>query len=250
MKRMFKLYFSDKRIWLYIMLAVALFVYLLVSDIFYEYWYYGLLAILLAPLFEWQVHKYILHWNIGTIQQLKADPQKQYTIGQKTNIRHAGKTVEGEIIAIDKKYIKVGSGLAKKFPPLYRFMDDLHYHHHRNPDYVPLIFAPVLAVMLLYLNVGLITFLISWNLDLTVSILLGTVIYYLFYEWMHLGHHLNGYNHLSAYGRWMKKAHQLHHYKNEHYWWGITNPIGDVLFGTFRSNNSVKKSDTVKTINV
>lgn len=250
MQKMLQIYFSEKRIWLYLAIVAGLFIYLLASGLFEQYWYYSLITIPLAPFYEWLAHKYILHWNIGTIQKL---PKAQYPDskkGDRITIEHGGKTIDTHVLTADKDAVIVGSGLAAKIPYFYYFMDDLHYHHHRDPDYIPLVFAPTLPALLLFAKMGLLAFLISWNVGITLSFELGVIVYYLFYEWMHLGHHVKGYNHLTAYGKRMKKAHQLHHYKNENYWWGITNPVGDMLLGTYKENDAVPKSKSVKKINV
>jgi sterol desaturase/sphingolipid hydroxylase (fatty acid hydroxylase superfamily) len=80
--------------------------------------------------------------------------------------------------------------------------------------------------------------------------LFGVIVYYLHYEWMHLGHHIPGYNHIFPWSNKLKTAHQLHHYRNENYWWGITNSIGDKVFGTYKKHNEVERSETIRHINI
>ena len=49
---------------------------------------------------------------------------------------------------------------------------------------------------------------------------------------MHFTHHDPRYQPKTAYGLRLRQAHMQHHYYNANYWWGITNDLADVLFGT------------------
>ena len=42
--------------------------------------------------------------------------------------------------------------------------------------------------------------------------------------------------------------HRLHHYKNEHYWFGVTSTVGDHLLGTTPEQSTVTKSATARTL--
>ncbi|WP_375377938.1 hypothetical protein [Paenibacillus sp. MZ04-78.2] len=36
--------------------------------------------------------------------------------------------------------------------------------------------------------------------------------------------------------------------KSEHYWYGVTNPLFDVMLGTFRDEQQVEKSETARNL--
>ncbi len=52
------------------------------------------------------------------------------------------------------------------------------------------------------------------------------------YEWTHFLIH-TAYRPRSRYYRSIWRNHRLHHFKNEHYWHGITNTVSDRALGTF-----------------
>ncbi len=69
-----------------------------------------------------------------------------------------------------------------------------------------------------------------------------------YYEWIHLLIHTN-YRPKTRYFAERARHHRLHHYRNEQYWMGVTNTLGDVLFGTFPADKSdVPLSGTAKTL--
>ena len=44
------------------------------------------------------------------------------------------------------------------------------------------------------------------------------------------------------------QGHRLHHFKNEHYWHGITNTISDRALGTYRDQRDVPRSRTARSL--
>lgn len=44
----------------------------------------------------------------------------------------------------------------------------------------------------------------------------------------------------------MKKVHLLHHFKNENYWFGVTNMMYDKAFGTYKEEKEAEKSETAR----
>ena len=67
------------------------------------------------------------------------------------------------------------------------------------------------------------------------------------YEWTHFLIH-TAYRPRSRYYRSVWRNHRLHHFKNEHYWHGITNTVGDRALGTFPDQRSVPRSPTARTL--
>lgn len=66
------------------------------------------------------------------------------------------------------------------------------------------------------------------------------------YEWVHLMVHTT-YRPRTRYYRRIARNHRRHHYRNEHYWLGVTTNSGDRLFGTYpKQAADVRVSGTAK----
>ena len=52
----------------------------------------------------------------------------------------------------------------------------------------------------------------------------------------------------GRYYRSIWRGHRLHHYKNEHYWFGVTSTVGDHLLRTAPDQTEVQKSNTARTL--
>jgi hypothetical protein len=67
------------------------------------------------------------------------------------------------------------------------------------------------------------------------------------YEWVHFLIH-TAYRPRSRlyYATW--RNHRLHHFKNEHFWHGVTNNLSDRVLGTNPDQRSVAKSETARTL--
>ncbi|MGI9622927.1 MAG: sterol desaturase family protein [Acidimicrobiales bacterium] len=68
------------------------------------------------------------------------------------------------------------------------------------------------------------------------------------YEWTHLLVHTR-YRPRTPYYRRLRRNHGLHHYRNEHYWLGVTSNLGDRLLRTYPDNKTqVPLSATARTL--
>jgi sterol desaturase/sphingolipid hydroxylase (fatty acid hydroxylase superfamily) len=67
------------------------------------------------------------------------------------------------------------------------------------------------------------------------------------YEWCHFLIH-TPYRPRGWYYRSIWRGHRLHHFKNEHYWFGVTSTLGDHLLRTAPEQSTVKKSGTARTL--
>lgn len=128
-----------------------------------------------------------------------------------------------------------------------KFLQNIHYQHHLDTKNVDFIFAQLwLTFPALILDI-LIAYFISFSINIALVVGVSIIFYYLIYEWFHFVAH-SAYTPKNAYMKYMKKYHILHHFKNEKYWFGVTNPIADFIFGKYKNPDSVEKSATVKTI--
>lgn len=70
----------------------------------------------------------------------------------------------------------------------------------------------------------------------------------LHYEWVHLLVHTRHRCRSRYYGR-LARNHRRHHYRNEHYWLGVTTNSGDRVFRTYPARRTdVPLSDTARTL--
>ena len=65
------------------------------------------------------------------------------------------------------------------------------------------------------------------------------------YDWTHFLIH-TGVRPANRYYRRIWRAHRLHHYRNERYWLGVTNPLGDIVFRTSPRRDDVPVSPTAR----
>ncbi|MBT3584942.1 MAG: hypothetical protein HN509_08550, partial [Halobacteriovoraceae bacterium] len=62
MKKVFSLWISHFSIWIYAAILAGLCSYLIIAGEFFQHWYLGF-VLLVAPFYEWVVHKYVLHMD-------------------------------------------------------------------------------------------------------------------------------------------------------------------------------------------
>jgi hypothetical protein len=124
----------------------------------------------------------------------------------------------------------------------------IHRWHHRHPWVVEGVFLPVRTLVLLTVsNAAAWLWLLPRGPAVTGIAMLTAAA--LLYEWVHFIAHAP-YIPRTAYVRGIRRHHQLHHFKNEHYWHAFTVPAIDRLFGTGPDADAVSRSDTVRTLGV
>jgi hypothetical protein len=123
----------------------------------------------------------------------------------------------------------------------------LHYDHHLRPTELELLFLPLwfaLPVVALYVGVA---FALTHAWGATASALFGAVLGLLYYEWVHYVAHIP-FVPRTPFGRWIKKYHLWHHFKNERLWFGVTNPALDVLVRTYRRVEDAERSASTRVL--
>jgi Fatty acid hydroxylase superfamily len=132
-----------------------------------------------------------------------------------------------------------------------------HRAHHGEPNDLDMILlywwqAAVLLLIAVPLVVGVvggIVSLIAGTVPLRVlltGVLTGWVLVFL-YEWTHFLIH-TAYRPRSPIYRTIHRNHRLHHFKNEHFWHGVTNNVSDRVLGTNPDQRQVEKSKTARTL--
>lgn len=132
--------------------------------------------------------------------------------------------------------------------PAGKVLSKQHVNHHVAPDDLDFLFNdPRISV-----TIGALYFAVAWGLTREVgsaaAFSFGNFVGLLYYEWVHFGAHRPGSRPVTPWGRFMKKWHLWHHYKHERYWFGVTSPVFDAMFGTVRRHEDVEPSPTVRTL--
>jgi hypothetical protein len=132
-------------------------------------------------------------------------------------------------------------------PFVLKLQHRLHYDHHIDPPKIELLFLPwwfVIPTVLVYYGIFLA---IVRNPALAFALAFGSLCALLYYEWVHYVAHIP-FNPVTPFGRYVKKYHLWHHFKNEHFWYGVTNPSMDFAGATYRDVESVERSTSVREI--
>jgi hypothetical protein len=131
-----------------------------------------------------------------------------------------------------------------------------HRAHHEAPGVLEGVLIPVYGVIVF---LAMIAF-TNWALSFPIGLVLGgpTLSYtttgvavsfaiLAAYEWTHFLIH-TPYRPRSRYYKAIWRNHRLHHYKNEHYWFGVTSVVGDRVIGTEPDQRTVPRSPTARSL--
>ena len=124
-----------------------------------------------------------------------------------------------------------------------------HRAHHKDPRKTEWIFIPFPVLLQVIPASVLLYLLIMPTLRLAATTMVTGLTILLVYEWTHYLIH-SRYKPRSALYRYIWRAHRLHHFKNEKYWFGVTMHAGDHVLGTFPEKDAVETSPTCKTLGV
>ena len=122
-----------------------------------------------------------------------------------------------------------------------------HRAHHSDPRKTEWIFVPLPVLAKTMPLTGLAYLLVFPTLRLGMTAITGATAILLTYEWTHYLIH-SRYKPKTRLYRYIWKAHRLHHFKNENYWFGVTNPLGDHVLGTFPEKEEVETSATCRNL--
>lgn len=116
-----------------------------------------------------------------------------------------------------------------------------HHEHHTHPNDIEFLLTPNLYNIPSYIALIAITFLVTRNVHLTSAVFMLFSLGQLHYEWTHYISH-RPIIPLTPWGKWMKKYHLLHHFKDPDAWYGVTNPSFDILAGTNKIRPTSKRT--------
>jgi hypothetical protein len=128
-----------------------------------------------------------------------------------------------------------------------RLQRRLHYDHHVEPARLDLLFLPLwFAIPVAALTLAIYAT-VTRNASASAALLLGSLAGLLWYEWVHYVAHI-AYVPKTPFGRWIKKYHLWHHFKNERMWFGVTNPSMDFAGRTYARVEDVDRSDSTRVL--
>ncbi len=124
-----------------------------------------------------------------------------------------------------------------------------HRAHHRDPWRTELIFIPLFSLLPGIPVVAALCALLAPTWPLAATAFLSFMTLTLHYEWVHMISHTRWGLRSRLWTR-VVRDHQLHHFKNEKYWMGVSMTLADRLLGTSPDPAEVKRSETVRTLGV
>ncbi|MCX4245296.1 sterol desaturase family protein [Paraliomyxa miuraensis] len=122
-----------------------------------------------------------------------------------------------------------------------------HRAHHRSPHDPRHWFIPMRGGLLGFWLVAGLLGLVAPTFALWLTFLVGASALALAYEWTHYLCHTSYRPRGRVYKR-LWKHHRLHHFKNEHYWMGVTMHMGDRVLHTNPDPRNVETSPTCRNL--
>jgi len=121
-----------------------------------------------------------------------------------------------------------------------------HRAHHIDPRDLELVLVPTKVLRIALPVAALIVALVGRS-GPGVSTLAAAYAMLLTYEWTHFLIH-SKYRPRHAYYRLIWRHHRNHHFRNEHYWFGVTVDFGDRVLRTAPARDAVPVSPTAKNL--
>ncbi|WP_027092876.1 sterol desaturase family protein [Cohnella thermotolerans] len=129
--------------------------------------------------------------------------------------------------------------LLHQFPRLIPAMYRGHVAHHEHPNELEHLFSPLRYDASAYAVYVLVVWAALRDLPLVCAWIAGTALFQLYYQWMHYVAH-RPITPITPWGKWMRKKHLLHHFMDEHAWYGVSHPTLDYLLGTHKPSPKKK----------
>jgi hypothetical protein len=124
-----------------------------------------------------------------------------------------------------------------------------HRRHHQAPKDPRFIFIAMPAIKGYAVLDAVLLGLAWWTLPSIATAVAVASALTLAYEWTHWLIHTD-YQPRSRLYRGLWRAHRLHHFRNENYWYGVTGHLGDRVLRTYPAKDDVPLSPTATTLGV
>jgi sterol desaturase/sphingolipid hydroxylase (fatty acid hydroxylase superfamily) len=110
----------------------------------------------------------------------------------------------------------------------------LHGYHHEFPDDRMRLVAPPLMLFALGVVVGFLHYVV-FGAQYWAQVFAGTTVGYVAYDWIH--YYTHHFHPRAGLGSWLRRYHLRHHFQEEKTRYGISSPLWDHVFRTYRSPN-------------
>jgi sterol desaturase/sphingolipid hydroxylase (fatty acid hydroxylase superfamily) len=120
------------------------------------------------------------------------------------------------------------------------FLSGQHLFHHKYPNHPDYVVAPMAMAVPLYLLFLGVFRLLSGDAIPALILGAGLSVGYLIYEWLHYSAHHRPAR--TGVGRYLKRYHLIHHFKDSDNYFGVSSPFWDILFGTMPSYDPKKET--------
>ncbi|WP_037603885.1 sterol desaturase family protein [Streptacidiphilus rugosus] len=124
-----------------------------------------------------------------------------------------------------------------------------HRAHHRSPRDPELVFIPEQAIVPVVAGLAAANTLALRSPRAALTGTAASLLLLSAYEWTHFLIH-SSYSPKSALYKAVRRTHQLHHYRNENYWFGIITPVSDTVLHTNPAKDETPPSKTAKTLGI
>ena len=115
---------------------------------------------------------------------------------------------------------------------LRKLLFQAHISHHDNPDVMGRHFASLLLSAPIATAYWLIAWTATGSIAMASYLFAGMAAGYFSYQWVHFQCH-HGRSRLGVL-RYLRKYHLLHHHRTPELRFGVTSPLLDLIFGTYR----------------
>ena len=124
-----------------------------------------------------------------------------------------------------------------------------HRRHHQAPKDPRFIFIAMPAIKV-FAALDVAVLVLAWRVRPSIATAVAVAnALTLLYEWTHWLIHTD-YQPRSRLYRGLWRAHRLHHFRNENYWYGVTGHLGDRVLRTYPAKDDVPLSPTATTLGV
>ena len=120
-----------------------------------------------------------------------------------------------------------------------------HREHHADPTLTALVFVPVGSLLRALAIAAVLLLVVAPSTGAALTAITTAAALLLAYEWTHYLIH-SAYRPQTRVFRAIWRAHRLHHYKNEQYWFGVTSPTADYVLRTYPAVGDVATSPTAR----
>lgn len=124
-----------------------------------------------------------------------------------------------------------------------------HRAHHRDPWNLEILFIPLQSFLYTLPLLFALCFVLAPTPGLALTTLGTYLALALRYEWIHFVSHTL-YSPRLPHVQRVVRHHRWHHFKNEHYWYGVSMTVADRLLGTSPGPEDVERSETCRTLGV